>query len=525
MRRLTGLLDTLADWMTARSHVCGIFACWLFFMVTAIRAAHVPYWYDELLTMKITALPRFRDVWAALCAGLDLNPPFQYVAVRASQAMFGDGPMATRLPVTVAVLIMSICLFGYLRRRVAIPLAFGGMMMPWLSGAYGFAVDARPYGILLGCAGVVLFCWSAAAGGGRRRAPALAGLCAGLAIAFASHCYSLMLLVPVALGEAARLWRTRRPDWVLWAVVAVSAFPTAMYPVLTGANKTRALAASPFHVSFSTAPGAYAELLDQLLWPLLIGILLMVLTVDRRTSSAPPAQTGTKPLHEVWALVGFAAIPAVAVLLSAITTGSFNPRYGSPGIIGIACLAVWAVDRTSGQAARHGAILTALFAAVFIGNFTGQLRAELSRVKVHAAGLSAPQTPSIWMPGYPAIAASAAGDLPIVIASGMHFLEIDHFAEDSVVARTYYLTDVDAALKRTGAAWFDSTYPAMKRMLHLRANIEPAGEFLARRQAFLLYSSGYLVEWLPQELMAHGWRIRLLARDGVREVAKVEPPE
>ena len=106
----------------------------------------------------------------------------------------------------------------------------------------------------------------------------------------------------------------------------------------------------------------------------------------------------------------------------------------------------------------------------------------------------------------------------------MHFLEIEHTGDEALVARTYYLTDIDSAVRRTGSAWFDFSYPAMKRLLHLRANIEPADRFLARGGGFLMYSSGYVVEWLPQELLARGWHIRLLARDGFREVTEVTPP-
>jgi hypothetical protein len=62
-------------------------------------------------------------------------------------------------------------------------------------------------------------------------------------------------------------------------------------------------------------------------------------------------------------------------------------------------------------------------------------------------------------------------------------------------------------------------------MLHLRVNVEPADAFLARQRQFLLYCSGYVVEWLLPELLARGWHVQLLAKTGAAEIMQVTAPD
>jgi len=524
MRRLIRLFDVLAARIDAKSGIGAVLVCWMLFVITAFRAGHRLYWYDELLTVKIAALPRMEEIWAALRAGLDLNPPFQYLAVRGAWSIFGNGPIATRLPVIIGFLVMSLCIFRFLRKRVPVTLAFAGMLLPWLTGAYQFALDARPYGILLGCSGVVLLCWSEAAGSSCRGLH-LAGLGTALFVAFSTHCYAVMMAIPLAAGELVRLRRTKRPDWMLWSVMAVAGTPVLLYPALMHATKTPVNSSWPFYVNGWTAPLAYAELLEPLLWPVLAGIVLVLLTVERGARTDETQSAPAMPAHELAAVAGFAAIPAGAVLLSAVTSGAFALRYGAPGVVGIACLAAWAINRSSAHPARHGAVLALVLLAFFTGTFGGQLWAALRPRAVQASGPVTATPPELRVPGYPPVSREFSDGLPIVIASGMHFLEIEHAGDDALLARTYYLMDIDVALRRTGAAWFDLSYPSMQRMLRLRGNLEPAAQFLSQRKRFLLYSSGYLVEWLPQELLARGWHIRLLARSGFREVTEVTPPE
>jgi len=311
--------------------------------------------------------------------------------------------------------------------------------------------------------------------------------------------------------------------------MAVSAFPLAIYPALMAANPAAPVKGfSPFHVTIWTAPGAYRELLEPMFWPL----VLVVLAVALAGKNAPARDRGSMPPYELAALAGFAAIPIFAVLLSAATTGTFSLRYGIPGVIGIGCLMAWTGARWSSRnGARSGAAVALLFFLFFAGGLVNQLWSALHPADVQAAEVrpptpqSAPTPPTVQVLGHPLLSLASGNTLPVVIASGMTFLEVDHYGDDALRARTYYLTDPAAALRRTGSAWFDTTYPTVKRMLHLRVNVEPADAFLARQRQFLLYCSGYVVEWLLPELLARGWHVQLLAKTGAAEIMQVTAPD
>jgi len=548
LKQAARIFDALAVWMREKTGVCLILVCWIFLVATGLRAAHSPFWYDELLTVRISALPRLADMWGALRAGLDLNPPFQYLAVRAVVAVLGAGPLAARLPVILGFLAMSLCLFLYLRRRLPVSLAFAGMVLPWMTEAYRFALNARPYGILLGAGSAAFLCWSRAAESSRRRGWTLAGLGISLALALSTHCYAVLLAVPLGLGELARLRQRRRADWPMWITLALSAFPVALYPSLLAGGRRPVSESSILHVSLWTVPGAYRDLLSPLFWPLILGAIVVLLLARRRAPVSSAAAECAPPLHELAALAGFAAIPAFAVLAGALTTGVFSLRYGAPGIVGIACLLAFAAARPSWNRARNGAVLASIFLGFFAAQFAGQLWwasrgygvdlfgfvpasfAATPGVVQAAAPDPAPAHALAPVPGHPLLASVPANGLPLVISSGLAFLEIDYYASDALLARAYYVTDIDAAIRQTGAAWFETSYPKMKPLLHLRGNVEAADTFLARHRSFLVYSPGYVIEWrapdewLLPELRARGWRLSTLARYGRAQLVEASAP-
>src|ERR1700680_5005875 len=51
--------------------VIGVFSV-LYFIITSFHAARKLFWYDELFTWYMCALPNLHSIWAALIAGADL---------------------------------------------------------------------------------------------------------------------------------------------------------------------------------------------------------------------------------------------------------------------------------------------------------------------------------------------------------------------------------------------------------------------------------------------------------------------
>jgi hypothetical protein len=235
----------------------------------------------------------------------------------------------------------------------------------------------------------------------------------------------------------------------------------------------------------------------------------------------------------------FALVPVLAAGLAAATTGTFSLRYGVAGVVGIACLAALGFGRLRSGA---GALFAMLFFGFFAAEFAGQLwwasrgyEVKLFRMMpdgfftrtlpVKAAAAEPEKArPMRDVPGHPLLAYVEDSDLPLVIAGGLAFLEVEHYADAALLARTYYLTDAAASQRQTGAAWFESAYPKMKGLFRLRASVKPAGEFLAHHRRFIAYSPGYVMEWLLPELRARGWRVTTLASRGPALLAEVSGP-
>jgi hypothetical protein len=53
----------------------------------------------------------------------------------------------------------------------------------------------------------------------------------------------------------------------------------------------------------------------------------------------------------------------------------------------------------------------------------------------------------------------------------------------------------------------------------------PADQFMEREKRFLLYSSGFFVEWLAPEVLARGWHLRLLGKEGTAIMVEITAPK
>src|SRR5437899_48167 len=69
---------------------------------SAIRAYDKPFWHDEIFTILVAGLPSVPAIWRAELAGVDFFPPLNDVVTHALHAVFGVGPIVTRLPAIVS---------------------------------------------------------------------------------------------------------------------------------------------------------------------------------------------------------------------------------------------------------------------------------------------------------------------------------------------------------------------------------------------------------------------------------------
>src|SRR5690242_6264763 len=86
--------------------------CSLFLLISFLllnRAARTPFGMDEIVTLRIAQCKIGLEMWQAITAGFDWNPPAISVAVRLTEMAFGRGHISSRLPSIIAGLTVLLC--------------------------------------------------------------------------------------------------------------------------------------------------------------------------------------------------------------------------------------------------------------------------------------------------------------------------------------------------------------------------------------------------------------------------------
>jgi 4-amino-4-deoxy-L-arabinose transferase-like glycosyltransferase len=470
---------------------------WLF---TALHSM-ARLWYDELKTFYISRLPSADMIWTALKDGPDFNPPLLYWVTRIAQRFFGESPMATRLPQMIGFWALCLCLFCFVSRRCGRLYGLCAMVFPVLTIAYGYASNARAYGIVLGFCGIALVCWQMATEKSKRSFWLLAYSLA-LAGALATHVYACLLVIPFGMGELARAWRTRKADYPAWIATALPLLSLAVYIPLIPAFRSFTMKGSIFRPDASSISKCYTFLLGPAAW-VLVAALCIGISLSRY-SAARNSQAEDHPIgprfHEIVCAVGLALVPVFGVLFALATTGIFLERYGLAGVIGAGVLLVSFV----GWSSHYSPIAAACVFLLFGGWF-------LWTSGVWACEAVSGYTPSSRLPALEL--SQLRSDLPIVLSSGLMFLEADHYESKDVLSRTYYLLNRPAALAYTGTDVFEQDFQRARRWFPLRGQLVNYDTFRAAHSTFLVFGP---------YAYANDWLIRKLADDGSTFVLKGE---
>jgi Dolichyl-phosphate-mannose-protein mannosyltransferase len=187
-----------------------LFSVWSWFASREIR-----FWFDELLGLLVATASTSRELLATLSAG-DYNPPLSHFLIRASVSRFGDAEWAARLPPFLGMVLLLICVYFFVSRWLTRAYGIAAMLVVMCLPVRVYAIQARPYGLVLGFSALALLFYQQAAKPGKRSF-ALAGLGVCTACLAATHYYAVLVIASVLPVELMRTWRTRRPDWVLLA--------------------------------------------------------------------------------------------------------------------------------------------------------------------------------------------------------------------------------------------------------------------------------------------------------------------
>jgi hypothetical protein len=469
----------------------------LFLAVTLVLDAKRPLWNDELFTFYISGQPSLQGVWKALLTGAEQLPIFFFVFVRLFTGVFGNSPIAFRLPETLGFLVMNISTFTFVRRRVPASYGLVAFLFPAVTDAYYFAYEARPYGLVMGFCGLAMLCWQSAAED-LRRPLSVIGTAVFLACAVNCHYYAVLLLFPFGLAEVVRYINTKRFDWAMYFAIVFPLFTLLLsLPLIRASSKYSShFWAKP---SWTSMISFYSNLLIPAALALMLFTLVSGFFIYLREDRGPELmwKPRARP-HEFGIALGFVALPIVAICLAKFVTGAFTSRYAIYSVIGLSILLSWSLARMG----RFDRVLGLVLAGITLGCWL------IVGLRDYQQFVSNRESQDLTFQ----FLASNATDLPLVIAAPHQFFVQSHAAAGEHRGHFIYLADVPLALEYTGTDTVERGLLALKHYAPL--DVQDYRSFAAAHERFLVYGFPDPFGWVVQNLLRAGRSISVKGRNG-----------
>ena len=317
-----------------------------------------------------------------------IDPLFYHGLIYLVIRVFGESAFFLRLPSLVGFVVMMVCLFYFVRRIAPARAAVLALALPMISGGFGYVLQVRPYGVLLGLFGLAMLSWQTAARREGRRGVALVVLALSIAAAINSQYYGVLLMLPLCLGEAVRVWERRRLDVpVVLALGAGLAGMVGLIPFMKGAADFRAHYKAgnvPYQAITQTynflilGESTFTQHINHVLALVLgVGMVVVLWSVVRQWRKG----TLRLPDAELVFLLTLAALPVFAFLLGHFVTHAMESRYAIGAILGMSALVAIALVPVMKHRAAGFAVL-AVVAVVFTWSGVreiGQLRVSRER--------------------------------------------------------------------------------------------------------------------------------------------------
>jgi uncharacterized membrane protein len=307
----------------------------VFYLATSIYiASQRLFWFDELFTLHIARLANWMMIWTALSHGADALPPAYYIVVRISDALFGPGEVAARLPSAIAMVSGLLLIFDCARR-----LTDGLHGLIALSAAtcsflpyYGY--EARSYAIYFMLSALALWVWACTTESWR--SAILFG--AVFFVGGCFHYYFAMGLVPYLLWELLRWKPGSRPSAKALAGVVGSVVAVAIFSPLILSFSSKFSSGYWNRPSLTELRAIFPQLFPDGLFLLALIMLWIVLAgSDDKDDSVVQAMPAAEAVG--WL---FLAIPLAAFVVAELKTNAFYSRYFIGVLPGVAvAFAFW----------------------------------------------------------------------------------------------------------------------------------------------------------------------------------------
>ncbi len=484
-----------------------------------LKAFNRRFWYDELCTWILAHQPNIATLWHALTRAADGHPPPYYLLEKFFSQLIPNDHIAFRLPSILAFCLMEWCLFVWLKKRHNSRIAIIAILLPFMTPLYlTYTVEARPYCIVAACLSLALVAY--------QRLPAarwafLLGLSLFAAQSF--HFYSIFMMSPFFAAEAVYSFKTRIFRWSVWAALSAGSLPLFVFWRELASVKSYYSPHFWIHPTFFGVLRIYGWIfgipqgsLSTPSWLIAAALLLtaIVLVVSAlfllRALRASPNQLPF--FHERVVIAGFLLLPITMFLATKITNGGLTDRYLLPVTLGLVLAAAAGLSLAS----RRVSLL--LGAALCLAIAIQESGFWLSFYSDYQLGFAQPNS------AQPLVAKADHSNLPVVIADGHDYLELDHYAVGSWKQRLMYLSDPDAAAALGRPDSTERELLVLRDFTPLR--VFEYKKYRSTRSEVLVYShptSQNDPDWFVLWLMSDGWTLQRLATDGHDSVYLARP--
>jgi hypothetical protein len=469
------------------------------------RMATRPLWYDEAGTLLVARIPGWSARYGQLLQAVDGQPPAYYWLCRLGLAIAPDPHFGLRLPSLAATLLAVVSLFAFLERRAQGWPALLGALIPSLTLAYMFSLEARPYALLLGLTCLAALAWQRHKDGASWGAPVFIAALFSLSLL---HYYAFLSFAPFALAEIYLLRRNRRLDLAILAGFAVSLLPYIYHWPLMQAMKLEYSA----HYWSPATKGSWFRAYQDLFLTNANLIFLAAAVILAAAAFVLRYKSPDKSLapHEQILAAGFLLTPFTLWIVAKATGGGYVPRYVIVTVIGFALLAPHFLAMWS----RWAPPLALMAAAVaLLATEAVPRAANIARLPSLLANSTGPSDPIFLPYRAPNLSAKLTEQLPMAVACNILFLPMTLYATQSEQSRYHYLSDFEASIRYTKSDSADRHVVKLQNVAPLR--IDRPDDFLAANPRFYLYSLDGSQEWLPADLRHRGYRLEKLGQTRV----------
>ena len=319
-----------------------------------------------------------------------------------------------------------------------------------------------------------------------------------LALAVSCHYYAVITIALFGIAELTRTLVSGRIRWGVWAACLVAACPFFLeLPILLHFRVVfgKTFWAQPTWNMAATTYQDYLglnfkfDLVLMLFFAIVVGeSLLRILWRSMEGSSEHDFNPS-----EIVLVGGFLFYPALLVVLTKLLGGGYTSRYGWPAIFGLVLALVYLLRSVWLQ--RSAQLMGALL-IIFIFQEVQDFRR-----------LAKPSVDEHWTKL--AELSQAEAGLPVVIGSGLTFLEAAHYSPPGLQERLVEVVDADIANRLISADSVDKANRLLMKFVPLP--IEDLSSFQAANTKFLLRSGGF-GDWFTEYLLAKKYRLTLLSK-------------